>query len=49
MKHKRRGLHGWVLYALEISPKNGAEIMDAMENMSPRLVETIARLSISSA
>ena len=34
MKHKRRSLHGWVLYALEISPKNGAEIMDAMENMS---------------
>ena len=34
MKHKRHGLHGWVLYALEISPKNGAEIMDAMEQMS---------------
>jgi DNA-binding PadR family transcriptional regulator len=34
MKHKRRGLRGWVLYSLEISPKNGAEIMDAMENMS---------------
>lgn len=34
MKHKHRGLHGWFLYALEISPKNGAEIMDAMEKMS---------------
>ncbi len=34
MKHKRRGLHSWILYVLYISPKNGAEIMDAMENMS---------------
>jgi DNA-binding PadR family transcriptional regulator len=33
-QHKHRGLRGWVLYILEISPKNGAEIMDAMEGMS---------------
>ena len=33
-KFKRRGLHAWILYVLDISPKNGAEIMDAMENMS---------------
>ena len=36
-KFKRRGLHAWILYVLEISPKNGAEIMDAMENMSQGL------------
>jgi DNA-binding PadR family transcriptional regulator len=33
-RHKHRGLRGWVLYILELSPKNGAEIMDAMEKMS---------------
>jgi DNA-binding PadR family transcriptional regulator len=33
-KLKHRGLRGWVLYVLEQSPKNGAEVMDAMEGMS---------------
>jgi len=33
-RHKHRGLRGWVLYILESSAKNGAEIMDTMESMS---------------
>jgi DNA-binding PadR family transcriptional regulator len=33
-EHKHRGLRGWILIVLEHSPKNGAEIMDAMEKMS---------------
>ncbi len=31
---KRRGLRHWALYLLVRGPKNGAEIMDAMEAMS---------------
>lgn len=34
MMHKRRGLRGWVLSILAASPKNGAEIMNAIEEMS---------------
>lgn len=34
MKHKHRGLRIYVLYVLESSPKNGAEIIDTMETMS---------------
>ena len=30
----RRGLRMWILSLLESSPKNGAELMDAMEEMS---------------
>ena len=32
--HKRRGLRGWVLSILASSPKNGAEIMSSIEEMS---------------
>jgi DNA-binding PadR family transcriptional regulator len=31
---KRRGLRQWVLMILQRGPKNGAELMDAMESMS---------------
>ena len=33
-KRTHRGLRHWVLYLLQDSPKNGVEIMDAMEAMS---------------
>jgi DNA-binding PadR family transcriptional regulator len=33
-KRTHRGLRTWVLYILQDSPKNGAEIMDSMEAMS---------------
>jgi len=32
--YKRRGLRGWVLSILATSPKNGVEIMNAIEEMS---------------
>jgi DNA-binding PadR family transcriptional regulator len=32
--HKRRGLRGWILSILATSPKNGAEIMESIEEMS---------------
>jgi len=32
--HKRRGLRYWVLSLLSRSPKNGAEIMDSVEEMT---------------
>lgn len=32
--HRRRGLRGWVLAILAASPKNGVEIMNAIEEMS---------------
>ena len=32
--HRRRGLRGWVLSLLARGPKNGAEIMNAIEEMS---------------
>ncbi len=32
--HRRRGLRMWVLSLLSRSPKNGAEIMDSIEEMS---------------
>jgi DNA-binding PadR family transcriptional regulator len=31
---KRRGLRQWILVILQREPKNGAELMDAMESMS---------------
>jgi DNA-binding PadR family transcriptional regulator len=31
---KRRGLRQWILVILQREPKNGAELMDAMETMS---------------
>jgi DNA-binding PadR family transcriptional regulator len=33
-KRRHRGLRTWILYILKNAPKNGAEIMDAMEAMS---------------
>ena len=33
-KRTHRGLRHWILYLLQDSPKNGAEIMDSMEAMS---------------
>ncbi|MDA4128255.1 MAG: PadR family transcriptional regulator [Thaumarchaeota archaeon] len=32
--HRRRGLRAWILSLLNKSPKNGAEIMDSIEEMS---------------
>ena len=32
--HKRRGLRYWILSLLSRSPKNGAEIMDSIEQMT---------------
>jgi DNA-binding PadR family transcriptional regulator len=32
--HRRRGLRTWILSMLSSSPKNGAEIMDEIEEMS---------------
>jgi len=34
MFHRRRGLRMWILSMLNTSPKTGAEIMDAIEEMS---------------
>ena len=34
MFHRRRGLRVWILSILNASPKTGAEIMDAIEEMS---------------
>lgn len=34
MFHRRRGLRVWILSMLNTSPKTGAEIMDAIEEMS---------------
>ncbi|HYC11724.1 MAG TPA: PadR family transcriptional regulator [Nitrososphaerales archaeon] len=33
-KRTHRGLRHWVVYLLQDSPKNGVEIMDALESMS---------------
>ncbi|MDG6901242.1 MAG: PadR family transcriptional regulator [Nitrososphaerota archaeon] len=33
-KHRHRGLRTWILFVLEAAPKNGVEIMDAMQTMS---------------
>jgi len=33
-KHRHRGLRTWILFVLENGPKNGVEIMDAMQTMS---------------
>jgi len=33
-KRTHRGLRHWVIYLLQDSPKNGVEIMDALESMS---------------
>ena len=33
-KHRHRGLRTWILLILENGPKNGAEIMEAMQTMS---------------
>ena len=33
-KHRHRGLRTWILFVLETGPKNGVEIMDAMQTMS---------------
>lgn len=33
-RRRHRGLRWWVLYNIESSPKNGAEIMDGMEAMT---------------
>ena len=33
-KHRHRGLRTWILFVLESGPKNGVEIMEAMQTMS---------------
>ena len=33
-RHRHRGLRTWILFILENGPKNGVEIMEAMQTMS---------------